>query len=284
MSVAGGLLWRNWFVAFSRHPRSAVTRSFFGRLLHPGHSAALEAELLRGELERPGETSGESRNARGSSSPWIRPWIARRHRDNYSPGRFGDCRPNLQEPRSERSNRRPRKFVVPKDSAHVLEEHVGSRGEQYSKLIRDVARATRTIDLQVAFQFLDPVLAVAALAIEFPGTLRLVSQIRDEKARVATYSFPFCVHDLRLENHPSLAMPRARRVVRLTEKRRCLPEPLGEHLRRMHLAGTATLQYRVFRQSDDVFDPQFLKRVVDQRARKARVEPNTYFGLLEGLA
>src|SRR2546425_9013805 len=78
-------------------------------------------------------------------------------------------------------------------------------------------------------QLFEPVLHVAALAVELIDRLGIVGPVRHDKPRVVLRRTPGMPHDLGLDNHSALPLPRPGRVPRLAVEVVGAPAGSGQH-------------------------------------------------------
>src|ERR1019366_356226 len=95
----------------------------------------------------------------------------------------------------------------------LLHQHVGGGGQQHAELVGPEITATGAVDLK-SVQFLDPVLDLAALAVDFfVEPLRSLCHVGDDEARVVFGLFAFAVNHLGLDQDAAFSLPAPGRVV-----------------------------------------------------------------------
>lgn len=112
--------------------------------------------------------------------------MTRWHRDDDPAHALRDRRADLQQAQPKRAHHGATQLGVRERGSHLLKEHEGCRSHEHAKLVRAEACTARAVDLQVVLELLDPVLAVAAVAVEPPDLRGAGVEVGDDVAVVAS--------------------------------------------------------------------------------------------------
>src|SRR5665213_248609 len=149
----------------------------------------------------------------------------------------------------------------------ALDEHVAERGQQHAQLIAAHDVATRARGEQADLRFLDPVLGLAALAIQLVvQRLRVSIEVGHDEARIAALLTPFEPRD-----DAPLVRPALRGVTELVHQALLEPGLLVRVLHRQLRIFDLALQPSVACKTHDVVHARALAIVDDALAAKSRV-------------
>ena len=129
---------------------------------------------------------------------------------DHAADRADDVRPQFDEPVAQ-----PRHFGAGTGGARrrqpeFLHQHVGGGSQEDAQLDRPEPTAARAVDLQAIEQVLDPILDVAAGAVDpFIDETRRLAQIGHDEARVVARLAVAEPDDLGLDHDAAVAVPRA---------------------------------------------------------------------------
>src|SRR2546425_1029389 len=166
--------------------------------------------------------------------------------------------------------------------AQLLEQDVRREREQDPDLVGQKARATGPIHLQPVMQFLEPVLDVAALAVELVDGLRVVPEVGHHEARIVLGRAAGMADDLGLDDHPAPPLPRPSGVPRRPIEVFGLATLSGAYAGLAHQAARPLLQPHVAGHRHDVLDVLPLQDGEQFGARKATVQPDAKHGVGKG--
>ena len=198
--------------------------------------------------------------------------------------RADDVRPQCEEPVAQPRHTGAGTGGARRAQPEFLQEHVGGGGEVHAQLIGPEATATRAVDLQAIEQLLDPILDVAADAVDpFIEEARRLAQGGHDEARVVARVAVAEPDDLGLD-HTAVTVPRAGPMAGVGVDMRGLAAGRALDLRHEQGGLSVALQPGVLGHRHHVVEPRLgIQEVEDLRHRKTPVEPDEKPRLGKGL-
>jgi len=165
----------------------------------------------------------------------------------------------------------------------LLEEDEGRGRQRDAQLIGPEARATGTPEGEGVFKFLQPILAIAARAIDVRvDPFGRLAQIGDDKARVIARLAPLVPHDFRFDDRAPGRRPGAGLIGRLAIGGRGVVGRGHHRPERRDVRLGVPREDGVTPHGDDILDPGRLQVGQDLRGGKPAIEPDAEAGTGKG--
>src|SRR5579872_5514140 len=189
---------------------SAIDRR--NQMLHHGSAKSNSPKVWMNDPAFNGSGVG-ARQFAPQMLPYTSVRISRRQMNPDTPTTLHYPRSHLQQAQPQRADlcRRPLRAV--RRFLQRLHQHASGRVQQKPTLVRHKPMTTRPTAVQVQLQFLDPVLAVPAGAVEGVDLLLGPPKIGDHIARIE-----FMLGHFDLDDHPACVRPGTRLVTKLVKQ------------------------------------------------------------------
>src|ERR1035437_4130541 len=188
-----------------------------------------------------------------------------------------DLSAQFQEAFAQGRNLRPSMASRSQVKAHLLQQYIRGRRQEYPERVGPEVRTTRPADLHAVVQFFNPVFHVAPQTVDLlVNPLRTLPQVRDHEPWVVFGFFVRRSHHLSFINDASLPRPSfAGSISALAVDRLGLTRDPRGSTGPSHCRLGFAFQHRIGGQINDVFHFGFaVQKVQNLRGREAAVEPH----------